>query len=74
MEKMFRDMDQQFNQDATVLRNAIKELKVRAGDVRPASTGTFIGRNCEVVVKFFIIFDKFLMLLCLCSKVEKVQY
>ena len=53
MEKMFRDMDQQFNQDATVLRNAIKELKVRAGDVRPASTGTFIRRNCEVVVKFF---------------------
>ena len=53
MEKMFRDMDQQFNQDATVLRNAIKELKVRAGDVRPASTGTFIGRNCEVLFKFF---------------------
>ena len=53
MEKMFRDMDQQFNQDATVLRNAIKELKVRAGDVRPASTGTFIGWNYEVVVKFF---------------------
>jgi len=35
-----RDMDQQFNQDATVLRNAIKELKVRAGDVRPASTAS----------------------------------
>ena len=38
---MFRDMDQQFSQDATVLRNAIKELKVRAGDIRPGSTGTF---------------------------------
>lgn len=56
MEKMFRDMDQQFNQDATVLRNAIKELKVRAGDVRPASTGTFIGWNYEVLVKFFSLY------------------
>ena len=39
MEKLFRDMDGQFTQDAAVLRNAIKELKMRAGVNGPETTG-----------------------------------
>ena len=39
MEKLFRDMDGQFTQDAAVLRNAIKELKMRAGAIGPETTG-----------------------------------
>ena len=32
-------MDGQFTQDAAVLRNAIKELKMRAGAIGPETTG-----------------------------------